>query len=203
MNIKVFFKLVSLFIVPIILSGCEHQKKSKKLIPELGNQIDVFAQFWDSPLSELEKSTHAGSISSNLEFTNKSKKIVRRKSKLKEQEAMHNMHELEAKLADIPILIQSIPLFSTGDEEKDDKTREFCLGYYSQSSSEEIVKFYNAEMERLGWQQKGSFLQTEPLLIFEKPHKICAISIRSEKYNVSTNSVCIFIFLGQKKEQAN
>jgi hypothetical protein len=200
LDIKGLFKSTLLILLPIIIAGCDHQKKSKKLIPELGNQNDVIAQFWDSPLDALKENNQINAISANLEFKNNSKKLTLRKAKAGDQEAVHTIHELEAKLTDIPIPMQAIPLFSATDQDKQlDTFQELCLGYHSELESDEIIKFYNAEMERLGWQQKGIFVQPEALLIFEKPHKICAISIRSKK-NSSATHTCLFIFLGQKKE---
>ncbi|MEX0940033.1 MAG: hypothetical protein WDZ41_01605 [Candidatus Babeliales bacterium] len=83
--------------------------------------------------------------------------------------------ECEARIYDIPILIDAMP------EKIEEKDSGVFISYKATLSLQDIVHFYEDEMERLGWQLFASFEQFEQLLIFEKPSKIAAISIRPDK----------------------
>ncbi len=55
----------------------------------------------------------------------------------------------------------------------------FCLA--------DLVRFYELEMERLGWKELHLFsVESEVLLVFEKPERFCTVSIRPD------NRVVIF-----------
>jgi hypothetical protein len=93
--------------------------------------------------------------------------------------------EQEARLYDIPVLINSQPVNVVSDDETKPSGFSYCAG----TSLEDAVIFYEHEMERLGWQLFSKFDAEEVLLVFEKPTKISAISFRPKK-----NQVLVVIF---------
>ena len=88
-----------------------------------------------------------------------------------------NVQEHEARLFDIPVPVCAISSF----QEQDYNPKNFVLIYNVDSSSDELVKFYEKQMERFGWKSLSNSHQQESNLLFEKPSKICLISIRSNK----------------------
>ncbi len=46
-------------------------------------------------------------------------------------------------------------------------------------STHELIKFYVPEMERLGWNLIGWVENTQATMVFDKPRKMCVISIRN------------------------
>ena len=76
---------------------------------------------------------------------------------------------------DVPVPLQAVP--KKGYYEATPQV--FTIGYTASEQRQELCDFYEQQMELLGWQ---SFWQTdsglEAMLLFKKPHKQCAISIR-------------------------
>jgi len=97
--------------------------------------------------------------------------------------------EHEAKLYDIPIMLNAQPEQTTAL----DDTNQFALAYTVRSTLDEVQKFYCGEMERLGWQVYSLFEANERLLVFEKPSKMCSVSLRPYK-----DQVKIIIFYRMK-----
>ena len=85
--------------------------------------------------------------------------------------------EHEAKLYDIPIMLNAQPeQINTPDD-----TNQCVLAYTVCNTFDDVQTFYVCQMERLGWQLYSLFDVNERLLIFEKPSKICSVSLRSYK----------------------
>lgn len=55
----------------------------------------------------------------------------------------------------------------------------YSIGYVTSLDHDALVAFYKQQMELFGWHQWWEMNGFEALLLFEKPHKQCAISIRS------------------------
>lgn len=55
----------------------------------------------------------------------------------------------------------------------------YSVGYVTSLDHEDLIAFYKQQMELFGWRQWWELDGIEALLLFEKPHKQCAISIRS------------------------
>lgn len=109
--------------------------------------------------------------------------------------SLDSVYQQEAMLADIPVPLydQRILLDNTyGSTEQN----AIVLGYKSTLSLEEIIQFYAAEMERLGWWQLMIYKGPESLLNFEKPGRLCTISIRF--HNKKSKYQEIFVFSGAK-----
>lgn len=54
----------------------------------------------------------------------------------------------------------------------------YAVGYTAHEDQEELIAFYKQQMELLGWHCWWDTQGLEALLMFEKPHKHCAVSIR-------------------------
>lgn len=100
---------------------------------------------------------------------------------------------LEAKLIDIPLPfgLEPIECFTCIDN----KNNKVIIGYYAKfDSQQELKMFYKKEMECLGWQERNCFEGKELLLIFDRPGKMCIVSIRPEK----NEKVELVLFVGQQ-----
>lgn len=80
----------------------------------------------------------------------------------------------EAKLVDVPLPLRVVPytLESVNPE-------NMMLTFTSLQAREDLVVFYQLEMERLGWKKASvGNSASEGLLVFQKPRKLCVISFR-------------------------
>lgn len=92
------------------------------------------------------------------------------------------LFKAEAQLTDIPFPVQVTPRILSGS-----KTGAMGLTFMSHFLLSDLVRFYQFEMERLGWKELHLFsVESEILLVFEKPQKFCTVSIRPD------NRVVIF-----------
>ena len=126
-------------------------------------------------------------------------KTVRCKLEAGSRRADSFTQELEAKLIDIPIPLSAKPLldyYTAGSDLPID-----LLGYNVSMELEDVLKFYEHEMERLGWQRLAFCTGFETLLTFSKPDRLCSISIRpqSTKFGKSRNVHDVIISLGKKE----
>jgi hypothetical protein len=85
---------------------------------------------------------------------------------------------IEAKLVNVPLpfglklLDQSVDNFYISDD-------QVVVGYtVTEHALIDIIEFYRVEMERFGWRQLISFNISESILVFERPGRICIISLR-------------------------
>jgi len=89
----------------------------------------------------------------------------------------------------------SLPVGASAYDISKSSEGDIALSFVTDFSEKLLIDFYKLEMERLGWRNISAFSSTEEsLLIYEKPHKICAISIR-----FYTKKRGVFVFVGQKK----
>ncbi|MEX0849537.1 MAG: hypothetical protein WD055_04875 [Candidatus Dependentiae bacterium] len=58
------------------------------------------------------------------------------------------------------------------------KADVYTVGYSTSQHQDELIAFYKQQMELLGWHCWWNTESIEGLMLFEKPHKQCAISIR-------------------------
>lgn len=109
----------------------------------------------------------------------------------KNQSHINEWLQQEAKFFDVPVLINAKP-------ESVNNLNEFAssevtqLVYTVRVSYADAISFYEQEMERSGWNMFSSIVSHETLLIFEKPSKICSISIRPLR-NIHEVKVVIFL----------
>lgn len=86
----------------------------------------------------------------------------------------------EARLYDFPILLNAKPIFKNQCDEE----HGTYFSYTVPVDRNDAVTFYEQEMERLGWRLFSRFDHDEILLNFEKPTKVCSISLRPQKNNL-------------------
>lgn len=104
--------------------------------------------------------------------------------------------EFEAKLIDIPSMIGSVII--DHDSIEHDDTLNYSLA--SCQEQQAVIDFYLQEMECNGWQRISVMQGIESLLLFEKPHKICAISIRPLSNKSHPYQTFIHIMVNPKEE---
>jgi len=104
------------------------------------------------------------------------------------------IRQQEAKLSDVPIPISSqpIPEYCVQDISM---PHQVMLGYVCALSPDDLVKFFNQEMERCGWRYISQFTGLERLMHYEKPDRVCSISLRPNLENTQ-----VLIFTGKKQE---
>jgi len=89
---------------------------------------------------------------------------------LKESKKAVDVHECEARLSDIALPLDGKPI------KKFLGPQTFV--YSIKKDVKELRSFYEQEMERFGWNLIALDNHHETLLIFDKPHRICTVSIR-------------------------
>ena len=106
------------------------------------------------------------------------------------------VYELEARLYDIPIPFHSKSGILLSDREHIDES--IILKYTVIMPSKEcLLSFYEKEMEVLGWQQMASASGSESLLLFEKPQRWVALSVKKGDTHEKQE---LIIFSGKKFE---
>lgn len=65
--------------------------------------------------------------------------------------------------------------------------------YYSNTTLEQLIKFYCNHMESFGWNLLAQNQAGQTLLVFEKPAKICVITLRPSGHHVSGHRVLVHI----------
>jgi len=172
---------IAALLVLLIISSCKRQISKDKTLSRSGNtqaeKKDIFSpvseseakQFVDSRIKKGRKRSVSG-----LQAVALSKHINLVKVSAQSLDAMIKLHE--AKLADVPVPLNVVPLREYFDQSCADK--KIILGYTSDVKRIEIVKFYNDQMERLGWENVAYFDGRETLMIFKKPSKFCSVSVR-------------------------
>ncbi len=97
---------------------------------------------------------------------------------------------LRAQLDDIPTFVGSTFIFI--DDQVKDGQLSFAL---SSTGDVAIIKdFYMQEMENLGWQKIGQLEGVDTTFIFQKPKKICMITIQSssERQKAMVSMKCTY-----------
>jgi len=92
----------------------------------------------------------------------------------------------EARLIDVPI-----PLGAHLTQTTDDGEGNSFISYRTTMSTTELEQFYLQQMEQMGWQQAIVFRGPEQLIIFERPDRKSAVSLRPHSDGVVSN-VTIF-----------
>ena len=84
---------------------------------------------------------------------------------------------LEAKFSDIPIPLGSEPINEFFTQDLADGI-DIVFGYTNAMDASKLYNFFKDESIRLGWSFCGGIQSIESLLTFEKPDRICTISLR-------------------------
>lgn len=130
------------------------------------------------------------------EVKNTSDKIFQQAAEVYEDSTLH-----EAKLYDIPVPLGVKRIVSECYTPVSSDQEVVNYEIYEQQP-EKIMQFYIHEMDRLGW-VLHSFFETssEYLSIFEKPKKICIVSLRdgSQDKGESNKKAHLLLWIGPKK----
>jgi len=160
-------------------------KKTKK--EKSQQQIDVAGSFVNHCEEEIRKAVRQEYCPTVTKSA--SQRSCRRLSKKQRRVAARQwVRSQEAKLADIPIPLQSEPIEDFFDSENPDVSPSVTLGYKTDMSSEQLTKFYQQEMDRHGWRCISEVAGKETLTSFVKPARVCFVSIRP-RYKNRSNSI--------------
>lgn len=112
------------------------------------------------------------------------------------------VEQLIAKYPDIPfplhVSFAKSPRVSVVERGRHE-ARSFRIDAVSVQSPVELNRAYEHEMERLGWQRLALFEDvSETVLLFNKPQRICVISLRQSR-RVASNATAIVIHVGDKE----
>jgi hypothetical protein len=102
------------------------------------------------------------------------------------------LERIEAKLADVPLPLKTLLEPQQVSFSAVDATATMRI-YQARLTADELVLFYQQEMERMGWKQLLFFVGQESLLVFERPTRSCVISIRPGKQSTE-----LMIVIGAK-----
>ncbi len=117
------------------------------------------------------------------------------RSKKNQKHVLEDIKIQEAKQADIPIPMSATSLSRQYYADAD----RVMLGYRDYTlSPQDLVTFYEQEMERLGWRSIFAVSGYESMLQFAKPDRLCIVSIRPQSGGKSVEWVISAGFLGKK-----
>ncbi|MBT3456208.1 hypothetical protein HN446_04040 [bacterium] len=97
----------------------------------------------------------------------------------REQNKVHHLlraKEQEARLFDVPVPVSARLIVSEQPGRKGESGQ--MLRYKIDSTTDELLTFYGKQMERSGWKKLCEAVAQESVFIFEKPNKVCSVSIR-------------------------
>ena len=97
----------------------------------------------------------------------------------------------EARLLDIPFPINASSLWDLGNYEED--PRKIVIKFIIDQQCEDIIAFYRAEMECLGWYETAVIKGGEVCLLFQKPSRLCVIMIKSLADSNNNHEIVLFI----------
>jgi len=107
--------------------------------------------------------------------------------------------EIEAKLHDVPTMVGSIPVEIPANSAV--LEGQMVVALASHYDQEMITNFYNFEMERQGWQRISCIKGFESTLVFQRPKKICIISVRALSARTRNNYKCLVHICTSLKEK--
>lgn len=97
-----------------------------------------------------------------------------------------NVRQQEARLVDIPIPFHADSLGFHENQLSNGVNDSLVLAYRVYMKEKDIRSFFITEMERLGWNMISNVQNIESLLVFIKPTKVCAVSIRSNEQDLNS-----------------
>lgn len=166
---------------PFFFAGCVpfwRCTDSKRSCIQRG--VDLFEELSLAKLRELDG-----------KFTSESAE----KNELSEEFDASSYEEFSLKCTDIPLPLGASINLSKSLHSYDGRS-VVCVYEVSLSTLRQLGYFYTQEMERHGWKESGDFVfGTELLKIFEKPQKLCALSIR---FKSTKTELIIFVKINNK-----
>jgi hypothetical protein len=97
------------------------------------------------------------------------------------QEELARLHDLS-----FPLRVEPRNLLMTD--------AQMVFSYTTELSEDELITFYHAQMDYLGWEEQAVVKAPESCLMFTKPSKLCTITLRSDG---ALRRVTLFITLKQ------
>ncbi len=169
------FNLFLCLIFISLLSSCA--KSPKKVIFDRNSQIDAELVL-DEYASSAER-IHAKDLARRFQEDSRQEVVAYTpvQSRLASAEVVALF---ESKCSDIPVPIGCVPLKDYFNPESL-QSHEVVLGYSSDISCDDLVRFYQDQMPAFGWDQRSIFLGPERLLIFEKYNQLCVVIVRSHE----------------------
>ncbi|MCK5632472.1 hypothetical protein KAH94_01880 [bacterium] len=177
-------------ILLLLLPACSDRskKKSKKLSRSLQKKSgSIFTSISEDEIRDDVREYHElqkdGNNAVDEEKVKNSSVIVSDlfKKMSRKQKAVYvqeRSQELEAKLNDIPFLMNAEPIVDFFQNVSVDSLHNIELGYKINMPMQKVVSFYQKGMECNGWQEVFSVLGFESLFYFKKPDRYCSISVR-------------------------
>lgn len=115
----------------------------------------------------------------------------------KAQNDDYDVRQQEARLIDIPIPIHADSLGFHEQQLTDGNSDSLILAYRVHLKQQDILSFFEIEMERFGWNMIANVQDVESLLVFVKPTKVCTVSLRNN-HPKDANSLVV-IMCGNNK----
>lgn len=170
-------KRVNLFLFLLLfLPACGPSSKN-----QISQRLDVAGLSFADP-SEEEIRDDVRQEYARQENPKQKKEFLKKRKKLSRKQravaVVQQAKSQEAKLADIPVPLQAQPLEDFFDLEQELNCPTVTLGYATDLSSEDLVQFYQREMDRHGWRCLSDFSGKETLTSYVKPARVCSVSIR-------------------------
>lgn len=99
----------------------------------------------------------------------------------------------EARFYDIPIMLHAKPDYAYHDQATGEISSQ--IAYTVEATYTDAQTYYTQQMERYGWRYLSVISGYEVTIIFEKPQKLCVISLRPAQQK---NEIKIVILQGYK-----
>lgn len=197
--------------VCLVLPACFHiseKRSTKKTRKKESSQSpegfgSIFTPVSESSVRDDVREHHKLEASSAHELSEGQEKVAEpldRRLTRKEREVLmlERAREQQAKLVDIPVPLNVDPISDFFESEAPEPSQGLTLGYYTEMSVDDVMKFYQQEMERHGWRLLADASGPELLANFIKPGRFCSVSIRPDcdRTRGRKGSVEIVIFTG-------
>jgi len=127
----------------------------------------------------------------------KSKKIIQDCCDCSDND-LYQAISIETRLTDIPVPLGTCPLTNYFQKEVEADENGLVLGYVCQLNLESLLRFYRREMSYLGWQCISEVDGNEALLLFEKPNRICSVSLRPFQASKNCEYMQLVLSVGEK-----
>lgn len=140
---------------------------------------------------------HEKKIGINQVFWTESGMELHKQNKSKSVLALERMQHEHAKYTDIAVPLSARSLCYESPDNISN-ARGAILAFEIQSSRPAIELFYEQQMECLGWQLIAVTQGTESVLFFDKPQRICSVSLRPVQKSKEQKTVIIIAWNDKK-----
>lgn len=158
--------LFFLSILSLVLSCCSCRQRIKRIVVPAVTDGKNVAKEQSTLLSAVKTKNHY-----DLPYE------IRGCSDYKDE--TYDPLDCEARLADVPIFPKATPVaeyFAQSENEEG-----VVLSYLCQAERQEIRTFYENQMKGLGWRILASANSFESTQVFQKPDRLCIVSVRHHR----------------------